>query len=219
MAGGAQKKDGAYVVLETDAMGIIHEDRKSKQWISDIKYSPDGFTLAIGSHDNTIYLHDVNNSYTVRAMCTKHNSFITHFDFSMDSATLQSNCGAYELLFYNTVDGTQNPSASSVKNVEWSTWTCPLGWPVQGIWPDESEGVNINAAHRSNSKDLVAVVDESGHLNIYNYPCLEKGAKNIEGRGHSSHVTNVRFNKVDSHLVTLGGNDRSVFVWKLTKQA
>merc|ERR1711865_343019 len=79
--------------------GIIHEDRKSKQWISDIKYSPDGFTLAIGSHDNTIYLHDVNNSYTVRAMCTKHNSFITHFDFSMDSATLQSNCGAYELLF------------------------------------------------------------------------------------------------------------------------
>jgi hypothetical protein len=32
----------------------------------------------------------------------------------------------------NTVDGTQNPSASSVKNVEWSTWTCPLGWPVQG---------------------------------------------------------------------------------------
>merc|ERR1711865_809285 len=176
--------------------GIIHEDRKSKQWISDIKYSPDGFTLAIGSHDNTIYLHDVNNSYTVRAMCTKHNSFITHFDFSMDSATLQSNCGAYELLFYNTVDGTQNPSASSVKNVEWSTWTCPLGWPVQGIWPDESEG-----------------------LNIYSYPCLEKGAKNIEGRGHSSHVTNVRFNKVDSHLVTLGGNDRSVFVWKLTKQA
>ena len=88
-----------YVVLETEAMGIIHEDRKSKQWISDIKYSPDGFTLAIGSHDNTIYLHDVNNSYTVRAMCTKHNSFITHFDFSMDSATLQSNCGGYELLF------------------------------------------------------------------------------------------------------------------------
>jgi hypothetical protein len=80
-------------------MGIIHEDRKSKQWIRNMRFSPDGFTLAIGSQDNNIYLHDVNSSFSVRAMCTKHNKFITDMDFSVDSATLQSNCGGYELLF------------------------------------------------------------------------------------------------------------------------
>ena len=88
-----------YVVLETETMGIIHEDRKSKQWIRNMRFSPDGFTLAIGSQDNNIYLHDVNSSFSVRAMCTKHNKFITDMDFSVDSATLQSNCGGYELLF------------------------------------------------------------------------------------------------------------------------
>merc|ERR1711907_280564 len=140
-----------------------------------------GFTLAVASEDNNIYLHDVNNSYTVRAMCTKHKQFITHLDFSMDSATLQSNCGGFELLFYNTVDGTQNPSASSVKNVDWVSWTCPLGWPVQGIWSDDEDGsedgTRINAVHRSNSKELVAVVDEFGKVKIYNYPCIEQGPK------------------------------------------
>jgi len=39
----------------------------------------------------------------------------------------------------------------------------------------------------------------------------------VEGRGHSSHVTNVRFNKSDSYLVTLGGNDRTVCVWRMQK--
>jgi len=72
---------------------------------------------------------------------------------------------------------------------------------------------NINACHRSNSKELVATTDEMGSIKIFNYPCLEKGAKFVQGQGHSSHVTNVRFNKVDSNLVTVGGNDRSVFVW------
>ena len=67
--------------------------------------------------------------------------------------------------------------------------------------------------HRSNSKELVAAADENGQIQIYNYPCLEKGAKFVSGKGHSSHVTNVRFNKVDSNLVTVGGNDRSVFIW------
>jgi len=218
--GAAQKKDGAYVVLETDTMGIIHEDRKSKQWIRNLRFSPDGFTLAIGSQDNNIYLHDVNSSFSVRAMCTKHNHHITQLDFSTDSATLQSNCGGYELLFYNTIDGTHNPSASSVKNVEWESWTCPLGWPVQGIWQEEDEGgANINSVHRSNSKDLVAAADELGRVRLYNYPCLESGAAFVEGRGHSSHVTNVRFNKTDSFLVTVGGNDRTVCVWKLKPKA
>jgi len=216
-ASGSLKKDGAYVVLETETMGIVHEDRKSKQWISDIKYSPDGFTLAIGSRDNSIYLHDVNSSYSVRAMCTKHNSFITHFDFSTDSASLQSNCGGYELLFYNTIDGTQNPSASSVKNVEWSTWTCTLGWPVQGIWTEDTEGSDVNAAHRSNSKELVATADELGHVRVFNYPSIEKGGAWVEGVGHSSHVTNIRFNLSDENIVTCGGNDRSVFVWKVKR--
>ena len=40
-------------------------------------------------------------------MLAKHSSYITHLDFSADSRFLQSNCGAYELLFADVSTGRQ----------------------------------------------------------------------------------------------------------------
>jgi hypothetical protein len=50
---------------------------------------------------------------------------------------MQSTCGAYELIFWRRADDgfTQEPSATKMRDVCWSTWTSSLGWPVQGIWP------------------------------------------------------------------------------------
>ena len=35
----------------------------------------------------------------------KHSSYITHIDWSMDSENLHSNCGAYEILFWDAHTG------------------------------------------------------------------------------------------------------------------
>jgi WD40 repeat protein len=55
------------------------------QWISDVKFSPDGATLAVGSHDNMIYLYDVQKGFKLRKKLKAHSSYITHMDFSSDS--------------------------------------------------------------------------------------------------------------------------------------
>ena len=81
-------------------MEVIHSGRDSKEWISDVKFSPDSNTFAVGSHDNKIYLYDARGGrFSLKATCAKHTSYITHFDFSSDSSSIQSNCGGYELLF------------------------------------------------------------------------------------------------------------------------
>ena len=49
------------------------------------RYTPDGGTLALASQDDKIYLYDVMNGYLCRGAFEKHNSFITHIDFSKDS--------------------------------------------------------------------------------------------------------------------------------------
>jgi len=41
------------------------------------------------------------------------------------------------------------------------------------------------------------------------------GSKFKTFNGHSSHVTNVCFSANDTHVLSIGGNDRSIFMWKL----
>ena len=90
-----------------------------------------------------------------------------------------------------------------------------LGWPVQGIWPPCSDGSDINAVRRSNSKKVLATVDDFSQVKLFKYPCPSKNAGCNSYRGHSSHVTNCVF--FDNYLITTGGNDKSVFQWKFTE--
>ena len=68
-----------------------------------------------------------------------------------------------------------------------------------------------------NNGELLITSDDFGSVNLYNYPVVSKGNGSKTGKGHSSHVTNARFNKSDAYVVTTGGNDRSVMQWKVTQ--
>lgn len=58
--------------------------------------------LAVGSHDNNIYIYKINgDSYEKHGALKAHNSFITNLDWSKDSKSIHSNCGAYEYLFFD----------------------------------------------------------------------------------------------------------------------
>ena len=55
----------------------VKKDRKEE--ISDIKFSPDGGRLAVGSHDNMIDIYNTADFKQI-AVCKGHSSFITHID-------------------------------------------------------------------------------------------------------------------------------------------
>lgn len=208
----------------------------STAWISDIKFSPKGTYLAMGSHDKRLYVYDVPTDTDSEADWTdafknqkyafnKHSSAITHFDFSEDERYFQTNCQAYELLFGEAATGKQKTSATELRNYNapvsgdseefWSSWTCTLGWPVQGIWAEGADGSDINSVDRSLPNSLVATADDFGLVKLFRYPCIDDGAKCNSYQGHSSHVTNVRWTQGD-YLASVGGNDKCLFVWKLT---
>jgi len=159
----------------------------------------------------------------------KHASFITHLDFNRDGNALHSNCGGYELLFWDVMTGKQLTNGpTQFRDEHWQTWTSTLGWPVQGIWPECSDGSDINSCDRShltysghdNPPDcyyLLATGDDFSKIKIYRYPCIKRGSEFVLGSGHSSHITNVRFSNDDSYLFTTGGEDCCVFLWKVNK--
>ena len=108
----------------------LFKEVKKAEWIEAMVYSPDSKSFAVGSHDNFIYLLDT-KTYKKATKLTGHSSFITSIDFSLDSGYLRSNCGAYELLFFNVKTKKRDPSgASNTIETDWADQTCKLGWNV-----------------------------------------------------------------------------------------
>jgi len=91
-----------HVRTVSDMNTNVFSEKLSKEWIEVIKYSPDEKRCAVGSHDNNIYILAVDGTnYSLEGTLKAHNSFITNMDWSRDSRYIQSNCGAYELLFFD----------------------------------------------------------------------------------------------------------------------
>jgi microtubule-associated protein-like 6 len=234
-----QKKDGAFVLLDADTLDVLYEGRDSRHWLHDAKYSPDGNTFVVASQDQKLYIYDGNQN-VLRAKCDKHNDAVTSVDFSDDGAFLQSDADDYEHLYYSTSDGAFFKLPSQLKNVKWHTWTCKMGWPVQGCWPKVLTGKRLDEAlqaaaeegrtsmksiapeptsvHRNHEGGLLAVGYQDGRCQIVRYPCLNKSAEPCVFRGHTADVPRLRFTCDDKHVISVGQGDRSIMVWKVNRK-
>jgi len=158
-------RDGSFRIFETQGWKTVAKKKMRKSWVQDLKFAPNGKLLAVSSHDRIIDLFELPSLNHV-APCKGHTSFITHIDWSMDSNSLHSNDGSYELLYWNASTGKMDASgASNFRDEQWHTWSCILGWPVQGIWPPGADGSDINGVDRSHAPHsdgyfLVATADD-----------------------------------------------------------
>ncbi|KAM8736645.1 echinoderm microtubule-associated protein-like 1 isoform 5-T5 [Acanthopagrus schlegelii] len=209
---------GRWLVLDTDSKDLVTVHTDGNEQLSVMSYGPDGNFLAIGSHDNYIYIYAVaenGRKYSRVGKCSGHSSFITHLDWSVDSQYLVSNSGDYEILYWIPSVCKQVVSVETTRDIEWATYTCALGFQVFGLWPDGSDGTDINAVCRTNDKSLLVTGDDFGKVHLFSYPCSQFRAPSHAYGGHSSHVTNVTFLHDDSYLVSTGGKDMSVMQWRI----
>lgn len=175
-------------------------------------FSPDCRYLAVGSHDNNIYVYSTSD-WSLTGKCSAHNSYIMALDWCAASNYIRSNCGAYELLFHTVPDCAQDPSGrSNTKATEWATKTCKFQWETQGIYPSGTDGTHVNSVAGSCDRQLLATGDDYGLVNLFRDPCI-KGKPRCY-RGHSEHVVRVMFSADDSNLYSIGGYDQTLMQWK-----
>ncbi|XP_060730251.1 echinoderm microtubule-associated protein-like 3 isoform X1 [Tachysurus vachellii] len=212
---------GRWLVLDLKNQEVVSDLTDGNEQLSVMRYSPDGSFLAVGSHDNFIYIYSVTEGgrrYTRFGKCTGHSSFITHLDWSKDGKYIMSNSGDYEILYWDIAGGCKLlRNRFESKDREWASYTCVLGFHVMGVWLEGSDGTDINALCRSNSERLVAVADDFCKVHLFQYPCPKLKAPSHKYDGHGSHVTNVRFTHNDSHLLSLGGKDTCILQWRVRR--
>jgi WD40 repeat protein len=120
-------RDGSlriYAVMQTE-IKLIYLKQVSQQkaslmqagieeWIEDLKFSPDGSKLVVGSHDNFLYLFDMSGQQpTLLRKFGNSSSFITHIDWSLDSKFIRTQDGSYFILYYDVDTGKQIPGGAS----------------------------------------------------------------------------------------------------------
>lgn len=213
-------KDGTVKLLDAQSFAVKASKKERQDEISDVKFSPDGTKLAVASVDTSIDVW-LMPTFKRKSLCRGHKSLVQHLDWSTDSQFLQSSGGA-ELLFWDSETGNLlNNGGKMLRNEQWHTLTTVVGWALQGVYPVWSDGMEVNTVHRSTKKfgnseyELLASGDNFGLVKLFRYPSSTKGSQFILGRGHSSHVTCVRFSPNDDYLVSTGGDDQCVLQWRL----
>ena len=207
--------------------------------ITALRYSPCGKFLGLACQDGRFRVLDVHCAYKLVDQTdavenpdadflgkkAKRNDggkeAMTHVDWSADSKFVQINTAGADLKFFTAPQCDQVPSASpEILACDWATWSLPYGWASQGAWkPDFTPG-DINAVARCNKGDwlegerVLAVADDFGTVRLARYPANVGVSAEREYHGHSARVTGCEFSASDKWLITTGGGDRCVFVWR-----
>ncbi|XP_064149900.1 echinoderm microtubule-associated protein-like 2 isoform X1 [Loxodonta africana] len=93
---------GRWLLLDTETHDLVAIHTDGNEQISVVSFSPDGAYLAVGSHDNLVYVYTVDQGgrkVSRLGKCSGHSSFITHLDWAQDSSCFVTNSGDYEILY------------------------------------------------------------------------------------------------------------------------
>lgn len=207
----------------------LSQSKETSKWIQDIKISPNNTQVAFGffTHNANIQIFSI---YPNTKKALQHTgtivsqpqlkSPIIHLDWSSKEsidrkgANLVVNTEDYELKFYDVANA-KEVSPGNVRDVEWETWTCKLGFPVQGIFTEDNlDKEGINTVCRSYSKKFLATGNDFSQINLFRYPSVMLKSQHKSFKGHSSRVTRLRFLPGDEYMVSVGGSDRTVILWE-----
>ena len=184
-----------------------------------LSYSPDDSLLAAAGPRGTLQLLEVGESYRRLHCCVGHAAAVLHADWSEDGRYVQSVCARCELLYWDTRTGERVRDPEAMRDVRWASWTCTVGWPVQGVYSKMSDGSDISSAHRSPDGRLLVTADDFRKINLFRYPCGPISAACRSAAAHAAHVGLARFTCDGAHIVSMGAADLTVMVWAVPTAA
>jgi len=216
-----------------------------------IRFSPKGDLLATGchvenskgtapgtGHGGIIDIFDTRDWRHLAALGAGkggqwgHSSAVRAFDWSKDGRYIHSVDLSHDLLHWNiNLEESSKRDGSGMGDTPWETWSITKGWPVFGMYRHvkgsikHMDGTSVKAMDVTDPNSVdpnqSLVVAQDGVVALYKYPCTNNQDGGHYFTGHSSHVTNAKFDRTDGmnpgYAVSTGGHDLAAFQWRITR--
>jgi WD40 repeat protein len=213
--------------------GAVRKDRNGR--ITRVKFSPEGDLLAAGSDEGLVDVYDVKHSLRLINTCQPsktmgagrasqgHGSPIVHIDWGKDGTRLKTTCESMEMLFWEVGlfrgGSGQAVLAPGVADIDWATWTCPMGWHTTGMVGQVEAVSNVIGSARAHTEQRhwMAVGSYGGAVTIFPFPCREGQEYEVAELEHATaRLTDVQITVDDQFMVTAGVD--GIFQWRVVHE-
>jgi microtubule-associated protein-like 6 len=212
--------DGSVHVLNSSTLAEVALAKYRTAGINEVKFSPDGSTLAVACHI-TIDMYSVeegSGNLKRKGVCKGHEGSVSHFDWSADGKHMQSTSVTGELLFWDILESPP-PSGhplikpSKVCDADWRSISCVLGWSVQGIMPADGSVTDIHCCEAAHGGSVIAA-GVFTDVRLFHYPCVYETFETSRHRAHGKNAINIRWSCDDEYVVSTGGADLTICQWR-----
>jgi WD40 repeat protein len=219
-------RGGELLVMDAVSLADVAKLPKPRTGaVRDLKYSPDGAQLAAateGCAEVDIYaMSDEHPKRHTRVNVANRGPSgrpqTRGLDWSADGAHLQCAMadGARALWDVTASPATAVVELADLRDAAWASDTLPLGWALSGALA--AAGGGLNTASVSHAKALVAVGDNAGAVRLFRHPAASAASEGRTYGGHGRHVTAVRWSHDDECVLTTGGTDLTLCLWRLSE--
>jgi microtubule-associated protein-like 6 len=221
---GNAERIGSVHVFTLPELTFMEAIKISSQIVTDIVFSGDGVQLAAAAGDNNIYIYaQAEGKWTskgdIRSIAQPQCPSL-RMDFASDGAFLRmiDTAENFRIVDIVTAFGVDCKDPALVKAMTWASNNCPCSWDLKGLWNgvvDCNELANIDR-----SQHLMVTASTNGTMNLTRVPALKYHSIVPAGNKktipiHCGSVKSAVFIEEGARLVTAGGSDGLIRVWKV----
>ncbi|KRZ04290.1 Echinoderm microtubule-associated protein-like 1 [Trichinella zimbabwensis] len=199
-------KDGSWLILDSSLANITTTCCcVLKTSITCLEFSQSDNKLAVGDTNGTLYIYQLQSGHTDYILLGKTKPLkcaIQYIDWSDN-----------EQLLHNASNGLEEITTQTMlHNAVWKTENCFANLNTLGAMSNLPESNNKTLMTISHKKKLLAIIDESSTLKLFNYPCISENALYTTTCVRMLNAETLLFTNDDSRIITTGSN---IFQWSI----
>ena len=233
---------GKVIVLSYPELRMLEEVELGTESISCLCFSSEGLLAAASSSGLLVVSGERASGPSGIVQCAAGRSPVVRMDFDAGGRVLQTNHADYRVRYWAVGSGREIRAVEeAVSALEWSSWTCTLGWHVQAVfnsgWDGTESTVQSNACclSRDVDADVLAAADSSAEISLAPFPCANAAAaaSRRPQRAHARFAPSrgsapssdaksaarrnifLAFASGGRTLVSVGARDQTVMLWDL----